>query len=160
MQIHAERNTIIKDRNFTDSYSEFHTRSDHQTVPLDADIPPVAEDLVICTDPPTLEVVKAAIEQVTSNGRRGIRWTLTSILKNPDYTDDIVLLSHQYQDMQAKNNILATSAGSLGVEISTKKTRHLRMNSRSSEATMLNWKTAKEVEQYFTYLCSKVNQRR
>ncbi|KAL9956573.1 hypothetical protein ACROYT_G038066 [Oculina patagonica] len=64
------------------------------------------------------------------------------------------------QDMQAKNNILATSAGSLGLEISTKKTRHLRMNSRSSEATMLNWKTAKEVEHYFTYLCSKVNQRR
>ncbi|KAL9985485.1 hypothetical protein ACROYT_G007899 [Oculina patagonica] len=34
MQIHAERNTIIKDRNFTDSYSEFHARSDHQTVPF------------------------------------------------------------------------------------------------------------------------------
>ncbi len=28
------RYTIIKDRNFTDSYSEFHARSNHQAVPL------------------------------------------------------------------------------------------------------------------------------
>ena len=28
-------NTIIKDRNCTGSYSEFHARSDHQTVPLE-----------------------------------------------------------------------------------------------------------------------------
>ncbi|KAL9955256.1 hypothetical protein ACROYT_G036552 [Oculina patagonica] len=53
------------------------------------------------------------MKQVTSNRRRGIGWTLTSILEDLDYADDIVLLSHRYQDMQAKTNTLATTAGSL-----------------------------------------------
>ncbi|KAL9966528.1 hypothetical protein ACROYT_G024615 [Oculina patagonica] len=96
------------------------------------------------------------IKQVTSNRRRGIRWTLTSILEDLDYADDIVLLSHRNQDMQAKTNNLATTAGSLGLKISTKKTSHLRMNSKTSEAIMLNGKAVKEVE-HFTYLGSMVS---
>ncbi|KAL9952790.1 hypothetical protein ACROYT_G040097 [Oculina patagonica] len=97
------------------------------------------------------------MKQVTSNRRRGIRWTLTtSILEDLYYADDIVLLSHRYQDMQAKTNTLATTAGSLGLKISTKKTSHLRMNSKTSEAIMLNGEAVKEVE-HFTYLGSMVS---
>ncbi len=88
------------------------------------------------------------MKQVTSNRRRGIRWTLTSILKDLDYADDIVRLSHRYQDMQAKTNTLVTTAGSLGLKISTKKTSHLRMNSKTSEAFMLNGDAVKEVEHF------------
>ena len=58
--------------------------------------------------------------------------------------------------MQAKTNISATTARRLGLEISTKKTRHLRMNSRSSEVIMLNGEVVKEVER-LTYLGSKVS---
>ena len=68
------------------------------------------------------------LKQVTSYGRRGIRWTLTSVLEDLDYVGDIVLLAQRYQDMQEKNNTLATTAGSLDLKISTTKSGHLRMN--------------------------------
>ena len=56
------------------------------------------------------------MKQVTSGGRGGIRWTLISVLENLDYADDIALLAHRHQDMQAKTNALATTAGSIGPE--------------------------------------------
>ena len=34
--------------------------------------------------------------------RRGICWTLTSVLEDLDYADDVVLLSHLSSDMQDK----------------------------------------------------------
>ena len=73
-------------------------------------------------------VINWVLKQVTSYGRRGIRWTLTSVLEDLDYVDDIVLLAQRYQDMQEKNNTLATIAGSLDLKISTIKSGHLRMN--------------------------------
>ena len=96
------------------------------------------------------------LKQVTSGGRSGIRWTLTSVLEDLDYADDIALLAHRHQDMQAKTNALATTAGSLGLKINTKKTRHLRMNSRTNESIMVNGEVVDEVD-HFTYLGSKVS---
>ena len=86
----------------------------------------------------------------------GIRWTLTSVLEDLDYADDIALLAHRHQDMQAKTNALAATAGSLGQQINTKKTRHLRMNGRTNESTMVNGEVVDEVD-HFTYLGSKVS---
>ena len=34
------------------------------------------------------------LRQVTSGGRTGSRWTLTSVLEDLDYADDIALLGH------------------------------------------------------------------
>ena len=96
------------------------------------------------------------LKQVTSGGRRGIRWTLTSVLEDLVYADDIALLAHRHQDMQAKTNALANTAGSLGLKINTKKTRHLRMNSRTNESIMVNGVVVDEVD-HFTYLGSKVS---
>ena len=92
---------------------------------------------------------------MTSGGRRGIKWTLTSVLEDLDYADDIALLAHRHQNMQAKTNALAT-AGSLGLKINTKKTRYLRMNSRTNESIMVNGEVVGEVD-HFTYLGSKVS---
>ena len=94
--------------------------------------------------------------QVTSNRRRKIKWTITTILEDLDYADDIALRSPRYQDMQAKTNTLATTEGRLGLEITTKKTRHLRLNSRSRETIMLNGEAVEEVA-HFTYLGSKMS---
>lgn len=72
---------------------------------------------------------------VTSGGRRGIRWTLTSVLEDLDYADDIALLAHRHQDMQTKTNALATTAGNLGLKINIKKTKHLKMSSPANKAS-------------------------
>jgi len=63
------------------------------------------------------------MKQVTSGGRRGIRWALTSVLEDLDYADDIALLAHRHQNMQAKTNALATTGGNIGLKINIKKTR-------------------------------------
>ena len=96
------------------------------------------------------------LKQVTGSGTRGIRWTLTSVLEDLDYADDIVLLAHRYQDMQAKTNFLATAARSLGFKFNTEKTRHLRMNSRPNQPITVNNEVIDEVD-HFTYLGSKVS---
>ena len=96
------------------------------------------------------------LKQAFDGGRRGIRWTLTSVLEDLDYADDIALLAHRHQDMQAKTNALATTAGCLGLKINTKKTRHLRMNSRTNESIMVNGEVVGEID-HFTYLGSKVS---
>jgi len=68
-------------------------------------------------------VIDCDLKQVTSGRRRGIRWTLTSVLEDLDYADDIALLAHRHQDMQAKKNALATTAGNLGLNINIKNTK-------------------------------------
>ena len=90
------------------------------------------------------------LRQVTSGVRRGIRWTLTSVLEDLDYADDIVLLAHRHQDMQDKTNALATTAGNLGLKINIKKTRHLRMSSRKNESILVNGEVADKVD-HFSY---------
>ena len=62
------------------------------------------------------------LRQVTSGVRKGIRWTLTSVLEDLDYAEDIVLLAHRHQDMQDKNNALAITSVNLGLKINVKKT--------------------------------------
>ena len=81
---------------------------------------------------------------------------MTSVLEDLGYADDIVLLAHQYQDMQAKTNALPITAGSVGLTISTKTSRHLRMNSRTNESIILNGEVVDEVY-HFSYLGSKVS---
>ena len=81
---------------------------------------------------------------------------MTSVLEDLDYADDIALLAHRHQDMQTKTNALATTAGCLGLKINTKKTRHLKMNSRTNEYIMVNGEVVDEVD-HFTYLGSKVS---
>jgi len=96
------------------------------------------------------------LKQVTSGGGRGSRWTLTSVLEDLDYADDIALLAHRHQDMQAKTNALITTAGNLGLKINLKKTRHLRMSGRTDESIVVNGEEVDEVD-HFTYLGSKVS---
>ena len=96
------------------------------------------------------------LRKVTSGGRRGIRWTLTSVLEDLDYADDISLLAHRHQDIQDKNNALATTAGNLGLKINITKTGHLRMSSRNNESILVNGEVVDEID-HFTYLGSKVS---
>ena len=93
---------------------------------------------------------------MTSGGRKGIRWTLTSVLEDLVYADDIALLAYRHQDIQAKTNALATTAGNLGLKINSKKTRHVRMSSKTNESIMVNREVVDEVD-HFTYLGSKVS---
>ena len=43
----------------------------------------------------------------------GLDGSLTSVLEDLDYADDIALLAHRHQDMKEKSNALDTIAGNL-----------------------------------------------
>ena len=96
----------------------------------------------------------------TDGERRGIKWTMTmtatTTLEDLDFADDIALLSHHHQDMQEKTDAMATTAGNLGLKVSTKKTKGVRMNARVQENIKLNGDEIEEVDD-FTYLGSKMS---
>ena len=95
------------------------------------------------------------MKSVINGKTRGIRKTLTSLLEDLDFADDIALLLHRHQDMQAKIDDMTRKAGEIGLKSSTKKTKHLRMNSRTEAAIMLNGEEIEDIED-FTYLGSKM----
>ena len=96
----------------------------------------------------------------TDGERRGIKWTMTmtatTTLEDLDFADDIALLSYRHQDMQEKTDAMATTAGNLGLKVSTKKTKGMRMNARVQENIKLNGDDIEEVDD-FTYLGSKMS---
>ena len=67
-------------------------------------------------------VIDWVLCRTTEGRRRGIRWSLTSVLEDLGYADDIVLLSHSSSDMQDKTDRLNIFAQQVGLNISTRKT--------------------------------------
>ena len=46
----------------------------------------------------------------TNNKKRGLRWKLTSVLEDLDYTDDVVLNSSTFADLHEKTDRLVATA--------------------------------------------------
>ena len=95
------------------------------------------------------------MRQVTNSNKRGIQWTLTSILEDLDYADDLGLLSSRHADAQGKTEELASTAFKIGLKVNTKKTQVLRMNAGVQDAITLNDRELEDVDE-FTYLGSIV----
>ncbi|KAI0228948.1 putative uncharacterized transposon-derived protein F52C9.6 [Lamellibrachia satsuma] len=96
--------------------------------------------------------------EITKNGNRGIRWTLTSILEDLDYADDIGLLSNRHKDMQEKMDKLTTTAPQIGLKLNTAKTKLMRINKTDNPITINNINNSDALEdvQDFAYLGSKI----
>lgn len=84
---------------------------------------------------------------------RGIRWNLYTRLEDLDYADDLCLLSHTYNEMQAKLDLLEHNAANTGLKINIRKTQEMRMGGRSIQPLTLN-NTAVETTVKFCYLGS------
>ena len=56
-------------------------------------------------------VIDWVLSQATEDRRRGIRWTLSTVLEDLDYADDTALLSHSFSHMQEKTDRLKDSLG-------------------------------------------------
>ena len=50
------------------------------------------------------------MRKTTEDAKRGIRWKINTVLEDPDYADDIALLSHTLQHVQEKTNRLSQYA--------------------------------------------------
>ena len=61
------------------------------------------------------------------NKRRGIRWTLTSLLEDLDFADDVALVSSTRDQLQRKTSGLSLAATQLALNTSRKKTKTMQL---------------------------------
>ena len=87
---------------------------------------------------------------------RGIRWGLHGRLEDLDYADDICLMTHSHNDMQAKLDQIATEAAAVGLEINVSKTKALRIGTINASPFHVFDQTIQDVEQ-FCYLGSIIS---
>ena len=88
----------------------------------------------------------------TTEGRRtGIRWKLTSVLKDLDFADDIALLSSRYVDIEDKTGRLVDEPARVGLKINAKKSKVMRINARNDQRMKVNDEQVDDVEE-FLYL--------
>ena len=67
-----------------------------------------------------LVAIDWVMRRTVGNKRRGIRWTLTSMLEDIDFADDIVLLSSNANHLQKKTNDLNLNAMKIDLKINKK----------------------------------------
>ena len=63
------------------------------------------------------------MKKTRAQGKTGIQWTLLTQLDDLDFADDIALLSHTQQQMQAKTNLMAEVTGSIRLHYQRKKVK-------------------------------------
>ena len=73
-----------------------------------------------------------------------------------DFADDLALLSHNHQEMQAKTSDLHHTSVQIGLMINKQKTRILRINAGTDEPVTIEGAELGEVES-FTYLGSIID---
>ena len=55
--------------------------------------------------------INLVMKNVVNKRRRGIRWTLTSLLENLYFADEVAFLSHVHHDRQAKIDDMTSKFG-------------------------------------------------
>ena len=95
---------------------------------------------------------------VTNQKRNGIQWTLWTQLDDLDFADDVALLSHNHQQMQAKTSDLYHTSVQIGLKINKQKTKILRINAGIDEPVTIEGEELGEAES-FTYLGSVMGEK-
>ena len=85
----------------------------------------------------------------------GIRWTLLSTLEDLDDANDLALLSHTYQQMQAKTDRLNNFSSLDGLKINHKKSEVMVLNTTTMIPVKVDNKDLPNSEK-FTYLGSSL----
>ena len=91
--------------------------------------------------------------ETTKNCRTGIQWTLTTVLEDLDYADDIDLLSSRHKDIQDKTHKMVDLGGSIGLAVNVTKTKMMRNNNANQHPIYINNEPVEEVKS-FVYLGS------
>ena len=72
------------------------------------------------------------MKRTKADKKRGIQWTLNSVLEDLDFADDIGLLSSRHSDIQEKMDRLASLASQIGMKVNVGKTKLTRLNTASN----------------------------
>ena len=90
------------------------------------------------------------MQQTAEANRDGMQWPLTTRLEDLNFADDIALLSHNHQGMQAKVTRLAKISGKTGLRISKSKAKMMRVKNINVDNIKLDGEAIDDVED-FTY---------
>ncbi|KAK4467973.1 hypothetical protein MN116_000243 [Schistosoma mekongi] len=94
----------------------------------------------------------------TSEGMYGIQWTSRMQLDDLDFANDLALLAHTHQQMQAKTISVAATSASVGLNIHKGRGKILKYNTGSTNPIQLDGETLEEVNT-FTYLGSIIDEK-
>ncbi|VDO87167.1 unnamed protein product [Schistosoma margrebowiei] len=93
----------------------------------------------------------------TSEGKRGIQWTIQNQLDESDFADDLAFLSHTHEQMQIKTASVTAVSASVCLSIHKGKTKFLKFKTENSNPITLDGETLEDVE-FFTYLGSIIDE--
>ena len=96
------------------------------------------------------------MNRTTADKKRGIKWTLNSVLEDLDFAGDVGLLSSRHSDIQEKMDRLTSLARQIGMKVNVGKTKLMRLNTTINQSNTVNNQQLEEVDE-FTYLDSKVS---
>ena len=87
------------------------------------------------------------MRKTIGNKRRGIRWTLTSLLEDLDFADDVALVSFIRDQLQRKTSDLSLAANQPGLNICRKKSKTMQLTETSLPVELEN-ESLEEVEEF------------
>ena len=87
--------------------------------------------------------------------RNGIRWDFSTALEDLIFADDIALISSTWSHMQRKTSRLERNAVYVGLKMSVKKTKVMRINARRQDSIKISGSEIEDTDE-FTYLGSTV----
>ncbi|VDP32313.1 unnamed protein product [Schistosoma margrebowiei] len=96
---------------------------------------------------------------LTSKKKPGIQWTALMQLDDLDFTDDLALPSHTYQQVQVKIENVTTASVSVGFKIYKGKSKILNYDIENTNPIMVDSETLEEMGS-FTYHGSIANKQR
>ena len=79
------------------------------------------------------------MKETTKAGKRGIRWTLTEVLEDLDFADDIVLLASRYVDIQNKTDVMAEISKGIGLDVNIEKNEGTKNECKVNPACTALW---------------------
>lgn len=103
-----------------------------------------------------LIVMDWVMRSTTSNSRTGIQWTFFSTLEDLRYADDLALLSSYQTHLLEKSNRLCKYAWQVGLDVNTRKTQAMTVNTSLENPITMSGHAVEDVED-FTYVGSLVN---
>ena len=102
-----------------------------------------------------LLVVDWGMRRSVDGARTGIRWKMTTMLEDLDFADDLALISSTFTQIQRKIDHLNRNGKGTGLNISTKKTKVMRINVNNNNAVIIDEQEVEDAET-FDYLGARI----
>ena len=102
-----------------------------------------------------LLVIDWVMRRSVEGARTGIRWKMTTMLEDLDFANDLALISSTFTHIQIKIDPLNRNGKGIGLKISTKKTKVMRINVNKNNAVVIDGQEVEDIDS-FDYLGARL----